>query len=827
MEPVAPFMRHRKTVMKPPISALILALALSSGPVVAEPSPAAAAFHREVSPLLENYCYNCHGDGFEKGGVAFDELSDADLTARTELWFAALKNLRANIMPPAGEQRPTPAETDTIARWIKYQAFGLDPAEPDPGRVTIRRLNRVEYGRTVQALLGVDFPSEAEFPPDDTGHGFDNIGDVLSLSPLLLEKYLQAADTVVTRAVPQSSLVTPVVTAAAADFTSSPDGAAGPPPGRPLGFTEAATVAHVFNAPGDAKYQLVINLVVRGPFNFDPARCQMEIKIDGVTRFSEPLGWRERQELQFASDVAWQAGAHVVSIGVTPLPAANKLPEEPGPAFEEKQHLELQIASAQLKGPFDAASRVPPPNYRRFFPRGEPPQSASARDAYAREILGEFAGRAFRRPVDDPTLGRLADLARSVESAPGGTFELGISRAMMAILASPRFLFRIERTEPADAGVRFPRIDEYSLASRLSYFLWSSMPDARLLELARQGQLRQNLRAEVDRMLRDPQSSAFVRNFTGQWLQARDIDSVPINARAVLGIVGPPKKGEPRVDFDSDIRHAMQSETEKVFDYVIHGDRSVLELVDSNYTFLNDKLAKAYGIPGVEGDELRLVELPPGSPRGGVLTEGTVLAVTSNPTRTSPVKRGQFILENILGTPTPPPPPNIPPLEAAASAFPGREPTLREMLAVHRSNALCASCHARMDSLGLAFENFNALGSWRDRDAGQPIDAGGQLITGERFKDVRELKRIITHERRADYYRCLAEKVLTYALGRGLEYYDVETVDRIVAGLEREDGRFSALLLGVVESSPFQRRRPLAPSAITAQYTPQRGPAQP
>ena len=813
--------------MKPPISALLIAVSLPSGLIAAEQTLAVTAFHREVSPLLEDYCYNCHGDGSAKGHVVFDELGDADLTARIDLWFAALKNLRANIMPPAGEPQPTAAERGKIARWIKYQAFGLDPAEPDPGRVTMRRLNRVEYGRTVQALLGVGFPSEAEFPPDDTGHGFDNIGDVLSLSPLLLEKYLQAAETVVTRAVPQSARITPVLTAGAADFAPSPAGTAGPAPGRPLGFTDAAVVAHAFNAPGKAKYQLAINLVVRGPFNFDPARCQLDIRIDGRTRFTEPLGWREHEDLQFASDVTWPAGPHVVSIGVSPLPPANKPPDDPGPAFQEKQRLELQIASVQLKGPFDATARVAPQNYRRFFPRGEPPASQSARDGYAREILGEFAGRAFRRPVDGSTLDRLVALARSVDSAQGGTFELGISRAMMAILASPRFLFRVESAEPGDVGARFPRIDEYSLASRLSYFLWSSMPDARLFELARQGRLRENLRAEVERMLRDPQSGAFVHNFTGQWLQARDIESVPINARAVLGMVGPPKRSDPRVDFDSDIRHAMQGETEKVFDHVIHGDRSVLELVDSDYTFLNAKLAKAYGIPGVEGDELRLVELPPGSPRGGVLTEGTVLAVTSNPTRTSPVKRGQFILENILGTPTPPPPPNIPPLEAAASAFPGREPTLRQMLAVHRSNALCASCHARMDSLGLAFENFNALGNWRDRDAGQPIETGGQLITGERFKDVRELKRIITHERRADFYRCLTEKVLTYALGRGLEYYDVETVDRIVADLERNDGRFSVLLLGIVDSAPFQRRRTLAPAVITAQYSPQRGPASP
>jgi len=819
---------------------LLPALALAGASAgAAEPAPAAAAFHQDIAPLLDNYCYECHGDGFAKGHVAFDLLEDSELTTSTDLWFAALKNLRANIMPPAGKPRPTPAETEQIANWIKYQAFGLDPADPDPGRVTIRRLNRVEYGLTVKALLGVDFPSEAEFPPDDTGHGFDNIGDVLSLSPLLLEKYLQAADTVVSSAVPQSARTTPVQTAGAADFSAVPGpdaaaagaGADAPPPtprpaGRALGYGQTATLVHVFQAPKPAAYQVAFSLAIRGPFNFDPARTQLTIKIDGQERVAEALGWHDRQELHYSADETWPAGPHEVSIAIAPLPPAQLPPDAPGAGFPETQRLELQIVSVQVKGPFDDASRVLPSNYRRFFPRGEPPADRAARDRYAGEILGAFAGRAFRRPVDDASLRRLVGLARSVEQAPGGTFELGVSRAMMAILASPRFLFRLERIDPADAAARFPRIDEYSLASRLSYFLWSSMPDARLLELAHQGQLRQHLAAEVDRMLHDPQAAAFTHNFTGQWLEARDIESVPINARAVLGL-GPPKRGEPRVDFDSDIRHAMRGETERVFDYIVRGDRSVLELIDSDYTFLNAKLAQAYGIPGVTGDELQLFALPPGNPRGGVLTEGTVLAVTSNPTRTSPVKRGQFILENILGTPTPPPPPNIPPLEAAANAFPGRQPTLREMLAVHRANALCASCHARMDSLGLAFENFNAMGNWRTRDAGQPIDAGGQLITGEKFSDVRELKRIITHERRQDYYRCLTEKVLTYALGRGLEYYDVESVDRIVADLEHSGGRFSALLQGVVESAPFQRQRKLAPPMLAAQIGPQRAAALP
>lgn len=770
-------------------------------------------------PVLEEYCYDCHGNGAAKGKVIFDELSDEEILSRTELWFDALKNLRANIMPPADKPQPSAEEAKQITDWIKYAAFKIDPHAPDPGRVTIRRLNRVEYGRTIQALLGLDFPSEAEFPPDDTGHGFDNIGDVLSISPLLLEKYLQAAESIVSRVVPQSSRVTPVLIARGRDFQDyeeppSFDNAEGEDGGRvaranlgrPLAYEVPVKVSHTFNVPRDATYHLVFDLGIRGPFNFDPARCRLQITVDGQARFDQMMGWHDRKPLNFERDEAWKAGAHEVSFLVEPLAPAALPPDAPPPGFEEKQRLEVRIAFVQVQGPFDTGSRIRPANYLKFFPRGEPPKGERERENYAREILREFAARAFRRPVDDATLQRLVRLARSVELAGDGNFEQGVSRAMMAVLTSPHFLFRLEQIEPADGHERFPRVDEYSLASRLSYFLWSTMPDERLLTLAKKGELRAHLKDEVRRMLRDPQSAAFVRNFTGQWLQARDVESVPINARVVLGLP-PPRRGGPKADFDSETRRAMRSETEMVFEHVMRGDRSVLELIEGDYTFLNEKLAKVYGIPDVSGKSMRLVKLPPDSPRGGVLTQGTVLTVTSNPTRTSPVKRGQFILENILGTPAPPAPPNIPALEDAKAAFHGREPTLREMLAQHRDNSLCNSCHSRMDPLGLAFENFNALGNWRDRDAGQAIEGAGKLITGETFADVRELKHVIVRDRKSDFYRCLTEKLLIYALGRGLDYYDVETVDRIVAQLECDGGRFSTLLSGVIDSAPFQKQR--------------------
>jgi hypothetical protein len=806
--------------MRRPI--LAAALAALAAPALAGPAApgAAASFHKGVEPILEQYCYECHGDGAERGKVAFDELSDEEIASRTDLWLAALKNLRANIMPPIGKPRPSAEEEARIVGWIKYSAFGIEPANPDPGRITIRRLNRIEYGRTIKQLLGVDFPSEAEFPPDDTGNGFDDMADVLSMSPLLLEKYLQAADTVVSGLVPQTSRVTPAVTLQGRDFrdfsAESPfrptegDDDGGRPArreeGAPLRFTDRSDVDHAFDCARGGDYHLSFSLAIKGPFNFAPQRCSVTVKVDGVPCFEEAYGWYDFRPIAFERDVSWAAGRHDVEILVEPLNDAPNPTAQLGPDFEEKQRLEVRIQSVKLAGPMDEASKVMPADYLRFVPRGEPPGFRWARDRYARQILQDFAGRAFRRPVDEATLDRLVRLAREVDTSRGGAFELGISRAMMAILSSPRFIFRLEQPDPADAGSAYPRVDEYSLASRLSYFLWSTMPDDELLSLAAKGQLRANLHAQVARMMRDRKEEALVRNFTGQWLQARDVEFVPINAREVLGL-GKFKRGDPKVDFDGETRRAMRSETEMAFQYVVAGDRSVTELVDARYTFLNEGLAKVYGIPGVAGKGMRRVELPEGSLRGGVLTEGTMLTVTSNPTRTSPVKRGQFVLENILGTPVPPPPPNIPALEATKSAFGGREPTLREMLALHRASKLCSSCHERMDSVGLSFENFNALGNYRTKDAGQPIDTAGRLVSGESFSDVRDLKRIITHQRRQDFYRCLTEKLMTYALGRGIEYYDTEAVDRIVSALERDDGRFSTLLLGIIDSAPFQRQR--------------------
>ncbi len=805
-----------------------LALA-AKPPKPAKPAPrpvaaggtGAAQFRHGVQPLLQTYCYACHSGAVKSGNVAFDQLAaDPALPANRKLFRRVLDNLRSGIMPPADMPQPTAAEKERIAQLIKSCVYRIDPADPDPGRVTVRRLNRVEYRNTVRDLIGVDYDTQTEFPPDEAGHGFDDLSDVLTISPLLMEKYLNAAQAIVSQAVPTAPRVQAETEILGSDFTGTgaqaPTGKAGGP--RSLSYYEPATVSHTVQAGHPGDYQLVLDLAANENYvdnKFDYNRCRLIFTADGQELFRRDFTREGGKPLHYVFDQAWKAGAHTLTFEVQPLT----------PGVEQVRSLTMRINKVTLRGPKGADYQVEPAAYRTFFPKPVP-AGGPERRAYARELLGGFTRRAYRRPVDAPTVERLVGLAEGVYTQPGQTFEAGVAQAMVAVLASPRFLFREEGVAATPDHGRYALVDEYALASRLSYFLWSSMPDDELFRLAERGQLRKNLDAQVGRMLRDRRSEALVENFSGQWLQTRDIETVPINAWAVMARERDPAAapagggqgrayGRPRIELNGALRKDLHREVDLYFGHVVRGDRSVLELLDGNYTFLNARLAQYYGLPelGVTGDELRMVTLPAGCPRGGVLTMGSVLAVTSNPTRTSPVKRGQFILDNIVGAPAPPPPPNIPPLEAAAAGLTDHKPTLREVLALHRSNPACASCHERLDPPGLALENFNALGLWRDHEFGRPIEAGGTLVTGESFKDIRGLKRILATRHRTEFYRCLSGKLLTYALGRGLEDYDVETVDRIVTRMQGDDGRFSALVTGVIESSPFQRCRKPSPVA--------------
>ncbi len=780
-------------------------------------------------PVLVKHCYDCHGDGANKGKVAFDGFkSDEELLATRDLWTNVLKNLRADLMPPASRPRPTVAEKRRLEAWIKRDALGIDPRNPDPGRVTIRRLNRVEYRNTIRDLMGFDFKVEEELPPDDTGYGFDNIGDVLTVSPMLLEKYMQAAEVIAAAAVPRVPRVVQEKTVAASADRHS--------------FYEPAKLTEVFSADESGQYRVALELEVAGQFDFDPGRSRVVFTIDDRELLRQEFGWQDKKIFRFEYAERWQAGPRRLALELTPL-----MPPTAGD--QRKNAPTLRVVGVTVRGPLEPAHWARPKNFERFFSR-DPPEDATLRRGYALEVLSRMATRAYRRPVDRPTLDRLVAIAEGVYSQPDKRFEDGIAQAMVPVLASPRFLFRVEDTEPVAAPSLpgHPLIDEYALASRLSYFLWSTMPDDELFLLADQGKLRRSLSAQVKRMLADPRSAALIENFVGQWLQTRDVDGIDINAKAVLARddgnekeverlrqqlreqqakavdpklpLTPEQTAErekqrerirqlsrPRVELDKELRAAMREETLRSFAHVVRNNRSVLELVDSDYTFLNEKLARHYGISGVTGTAMRRVALPANHVRGGVLTQGSVLVVTSNPTRTSPVKRGLFVLENVLGIPPPPPPADVPALEESERASADREPTLREILAIHRGKPLCNSCHNRMDPLGLALENFNALGMWRQKERGQPVDATGKLITGEPFTDIRQVKRVIATTRRSDFYRCLTEKLLTYALGRGLEYYDIEAVDQIVGRLDRDQGRFSTLLMAVIESTPFQKRR--------------------
>ena len=854
--------------------------------------PLAPDFQKEIQPLLKQYCYDCHGEGESKGKITLDTLKPEAGAADHELWLKVLNNVRAGLMPPPKKPQPDAAAREKLDHWIKYGAFGIDPQNPDPGRVTVRRMNRVEYRNTVRDLLGVEFNALAEFPPDDTGYGFDNIGDVLTVSPMLLEKYLAAAYQVVADSVPVVGRVLPERLIPGTRFKGVDGGgnSGGRPggnggnqrnPGLTLSFYKPAAVSNTFTIDVAGDYQLVFNLAVRGNFEFDPGRCRVTVRLDGKELLKEEFGWYNDKAFPREFPARLVTGEHVATLTLEPLKSE----------AEKKNNLDLRLVSLNLRGPLDEKQWKQPPNYAKFFPRPDAPLDAAGRRAYAREILTAFATKAFRRPVDEATVDRLTHLAESVYQEPGKTFEAGIAHAMVGVLASPRFTFRMEANVKTQGDPQWALIDEYSLASRLSYFLWSTMPDAELIGLAAKGQLRQNLAAQVKRMLADDRADSLAQNFTGQWLEARDVDALAIDSRAVFTrdgnpgdfTNGPPRdfgnfrrtngpagfaggrrgaggtnnatgtnltdvalggtnlagtnllaaagngtnalsaaeqrrrnfnnggrRGFNRLQLDGNLKRSMRKETEMLFSHIVQEDRNIIEFIESDYIYLDANLAKAYGMTNLDlsGTEMTLVKLPAGSPRGGVLTEGTVLTVTSNPDRTSPVKRGLFILNNILGTPVPPPPPNVPSLEASEKDFKGgHQPTLREALAVHRENALCSSCHSRMDPLGLGMENFNALGMWREKERGQTIDPAGTLVSGETFSGIQELKHVLATTHKLEFYRCLTQKLLTYAIGRGPEYYDVESTDQIVRRLEKENGRFSALLMGVIESAPFQAQR--------------------
>jgi len=747
-----------------------------------DPAKAEAEFHQKILPVLTQHCWDCHGDGASKGEVALDAFTNVTAVLQNrQLWERVLHNVETGDMPPK-KRKPMPAEEkQSVARWLDQALFPVDPHNPDPGRVTLRRLNRAEYNNTIRDLIGVSFQPAEDFPEDDVGYGFDNIGDVLTLPPLLLEKYLEAAEDILDEAIVDGPRPPPTREIVAAKFSGGND--AGPVRG--LAVNGDLETELTVKYPG--RYQLLIK--AHGD-QAGPDQVKMGVRVDGQDVKTFQVEARAKEPGKYETEVTFPAaGKHRLTISFLNDFYEEKWVEQPREGKPPKKEKKIQdrnfwLHSAAVTGPLGV--EVPlPESHLRIFAERKPGQKG---EASARKVIGEFTRRAWRRPVTKLELDRLQTLYREGRTL-GDNFEAGVKHALTAVLVSPHFLFRGELQPEPDNPAAIHPVNEYALASRLSYFLWSSQPDDELFALAEKRTLRKNLDAQVLRLLKDEKAHALTENFAGQWLQLR-----------TLGILEPDRGKFPT--FDSALRRDLRTETERFFSYIVGEDRPVMDFLLGDYTFLNERLAKHYGIPGVTGDDFVRVSLT-GTPRQGLLTQGSILTLTSNPTRTSPVKRGKWVLDNLLATPPPPPPPNVPELEAGEKLT----GTLRQRMEKHRDNAMCASCHARMDPIGFAFEHFDGIGAYRDQDGGEAVETAGELTTGESFKDHRELNQVLATAKRADFLRCLTEKMLTYALGRGLEYYDKPAVQKIVRQLNTGEGKFSALILGVTHSTPFQVRR--------------------
>jgi hypothetical protein len=734
------------------------------------------SFTREITPLIKKYCAGCHAGGRPSAGISLVSYKNtAAVLKGREVWQKVARAVSDGRMPPQSMPAPTQTEREKIATWIDTTLSNADCSVQDPGRVTLRRLNRDEYNNTIRDLLGVDLRPADEFPNDDVGYGFDNIGDVLSISPLLMEKYLTAAEKVT-----QAAIITPetVTRPSRFDAASLPHTAPGNPLGRGYLLSSEGEVYLEYLFPKDGEYTLRVNAFGQqaGP---DPAR--MDFRLDNKSLHLFDVTATARNPANYEHRFTTTAGKHHVALAFTNdyYNAA-----DPNPRNRDRN---LAVNTIEIVSPPGMPSILPASHKRLFTVQPTP----ATRDACARKILGEFARRAYRRPVTPAEVNRLASYVSAAEQE-GESFERGIQLAVQAALVSPNFLFRVEiDPKPNDKNAQ-RLLGDYEIASRLSYFLWSSMPDEELFSLASKGKLQDPkvLEAQARRMLKDPKAKALGSNFAGQWLQLRNLANVS------------PDPGR-FPEFNDRLRTAMRTETEMFFSAIVAEDRSILDFLDAKYTFINEPLAKLYGIDGVQGDQFRRVALQ-GDQRGGLLTQASILTVTSNPTRTSPVKRGKWVLEQIFGTPPPPPPPNVPTL-----ADDKKEPlvgTLRQRMEQHRKNPICASCHTAMDPIGFGLENFNAVGAWRTKDGDAAVDASGVLPGGLKFNGPAQLKSILMG-RKNQFVRCLSEKLLTYALGRGLESYDRCHVDTIVKTTIKNNDKFSALIVAVVQSDPFRKRR--------------------
>jgi hypothetical protein len=758
------------------------AVALGLGLLAHAPAQDAkdVSYERDIRPLVAKYCHKCHGGEKPKANLDLTAFADekAVLAAR-KTWKKVYDLLAQNEMPPEDKPQPTAAEREKMVLWVEGALQRPDPNAPrDPGRVVLRRLSRVEYNNTVRDLLALDLRLADDFPSDDVGYGFDNIGDVLSLPPLLMEKYVAAAEKILDKAVITEDLSKPRekrLQGESMDITKggNPDVEALILFGNGEGYASCAF-------PQDANY---VFRVRAGGDQVGPVPVRMRLKLDDqeVKLFDVPAARTQPQIYEIK--VAVRAGKRRVAVEFTNDYFDPRLPKA------RSRYRNLLVDYVDVVGPVDVAPPEPPESHKRLFV-SKPGAGKTPRQA-AQEILAAFLPKAFRRPAAAGEVERFLRLYDLAEKQGDG-FEQAMKLPLAAVLVSPHFLFRIEadRTDDDPKGVR--PVTDFELASRLSYFLWSSMPDAELFDLAGQGKLRDSaiLDAQIARMIRDPRSQALAANFGLQWLQLRRLETHTPDPRRFPA-------------YDKELRQAVREEPARFFDAVLRDDRSILEFIDADWTVVNERLARHYGLEGVKGPEFRRVELKDPR-RGGVLTMAGILTATSESTRTSAVKRGKWVLETILGTPPPPPLPDAgilgdePPEQATTS--------VRQRLERHRRDPICASCHKRMDPLGFGFENFDGIGAWREKDGPVPVDSSAVLPDGRAFSGPVELKKILL-TRKDDFVRCIAEKMLTYALGRGVEYYDLATVKAIGKAMAENKYRMSVLVREIAKSYPFQNRR--------------------
>jgi len=755
----------------------------------------------DAHAVLERYCVGCHNDAEFAGDLSLDDVDAANVGSEAAVWERVVRKLKVRTMPPANEPRPEAATYASLAAWLETE---LDrAATTNPGRPALRRLNRAEYANAIRDLLALDVDVASLLPPDDAAFGFDNIGDLLGVSPALLERYLAAADRVSALALGDPATAASAVTYAARGDQSQAQHLEG----LPLGTVGGIGVEHSF--PLDGEYELNVALLRT---NLEAIRGlehphQLEIAIDGervlletiggdreidepgskqtITQRSDAVDARLRARVRVAAGRRQVTAAFVRKLGA----GTNRLrPFDRSNAGTYDSTGRPHVKTLTVTGPYAATGSGTTASRQRILTCV--PASVADEARCAREILTTLARRAYRRPVDEADLARL--LPFFDEGRGRGTFERGIQLALRRLLASPTFVFRAEQDPPGvEAGAPYS-LSDLELATRLSFFLWSSIPDDTLLELAASRTLHEPevLERETLRMLADPRADALTDNFAGQWLHLRNLENFNPNSDAFP-------------DFDNDLRQAARRETELFFGSILRENSSVLDLMTADYTFVNERLARHYGVPNVYGSHFRRIALEGElASRRGLLGKAGILMATSHADRTAPTLRGKWIMENLLGTPPPPPPAVVPPLETELGSAPR---TMRERLQRHRDTPACASCHALVDPLGFAMENFDAIGGWRDYDSSNAIDASGALPDGSAVDGVAELRAALLADSQL-FAGTFTEKLLTYALGRGLQHYDMPVVRGILRDAEAGELRFASIAVGIVHSAPFTMR---------------------